>query len=71
MDSIPSNVLALLADADQAGVNMKSPKAVVTHLLGQGEKESILYFYKPNSIEFDFDKYNKAVEVMRAQKNKM
>lgn len=71
MDSIPSNVLALLADADQAGVNMKSPKAVVTHLLAQGEKESILYFYKPNSIEFDFDKYNKAVEVMKAQKNKM
>ncbi|MFD1030824.1 hypothetical protein [Metaplanococcus flavidus] len=69
MNSIPSNILALLADADHAGVNMKSPKAVVTHLLAHGEKESILYFYKPNSLEFDFDKYNKAVEVMKEQKN--
>ncbi len=69
MPNIPPNILALLADADQAGVNMKSPKAVVTHLLAHGEKESILYFYKPNSLEFDFDKYNEAVEVMRKQKN--
>lgn len=69
MNSIPPNILALLADADIAGVDMKSPKAVVTHLLAHGEKESILYFYKPNSIEFDFAKYNEAVEVMRKQKN--
>lgn len=69
MSSIPPNILSLLADADYAGVNMKSPKAVVTHLLAHGEKESILYFYKPNSLEFDFDKYNEAVEVMKKQKN--
>lgn len=69
MNSIPPNILSLLADADYAGVNMKSPKAVVTHLLAHGEKESILYFYKPNSLEFDFDKYNEAVEVMKKQKN--
>lgn len=69
MTNIPSNILELLADADQAGVNMKSPKAVVTHLLAHGEKESILFFYKPNSLEFDFDKYNEAVEAMRKQKN--
>lgn len=69
MSNIPPNILALLGDADHAGVNMKSPKAVVTHLLAHGEKESILFFYKPNSLEFDFDKYNEAVEVMRKQKN--
>lgn len=69
MHSIPPHILALLADADQAGVNMKSPKAVVTHLLAHGEKDSILFFYKPNSIEFDFDKYEKAVETMKKHKN--
>lgn len=69
MNTIPPNILSLLADADHAGVNMKSPKAVVTHLLAHGEKESILFFYKPNSLEFDFDKYNRAVEIMREKKN--
>lgn len=69
MNNIPPNILALLADADHAGVNMKSPKAVVTHLLAHGEKESILFFYKPNSLEFDFDKYNNAVQIMKQQKN--
>lgn len=69
MTNIPPNIMELLTDADQAGVNMKSPKAVVTHLLAHGEKESILFFYKPNSLEFDFDKYNEAVEVMRKQRN--
>lgn len=69
MNKIPPNILELLADADHAGVNMKSPKAVVTHLLAHGEKESILFFYKPNSLEFDFDKYNQAVEIMKEQKN--
>ena len=69
MNSIPPQILSLLADADHAGINMKSPKEVVTHLLAHGEKESILYFYKPNSLEFDFDKYTKAVEVMKEQKN--
>ncbi|WP_033542458.1 hypothetical protein [Planococcus sp. CAU13] len=69
MKKIPPNILALLADADNAGVNMKSPKAVVTHLLAHGEKESILFFYKPNSLEFDFDKYNEAVGIMKEQKN--
>ncbi|WP_203332820.1 hypothetical protein [Planococcus beigongshangi] len=69
MTKFPSNILELLADADQAGVNMASPKAVVTHLLAHGEKENILFFYKPNSVEFDFDKYNEAVELMKKQKN--
>lgn len=44
MTKFPSNILELLADADQAGVNMASPKAVVTHLLAHGEKENILFF---------------------------
>lgn len=69
MTEFPSDILELLACADHAGVNMSSPKAVVTHLLAQGEKESILFFYKPNSVEFDFDKYNEAVEIMKKQKN--
>lgn len=69
MTKFPPNILELLAAADHAGVNMSSPKAVVTHLLAQGEKESILFFYKPNSVEFDFDKYNEAVDTMRQQKN--
>lgn len=65
MEAIPEEILAKLAQAAQAGVDMRSPKAVVTHMLGQGEKESILYFYKPGTIEFDFDKYESAVKEMR------
>lgn len=69
MNEIPEEILSKLADADQAGVNMRSPKAVVTHLLAQGEKESILFFYKPGTIEFDFDKYERAVKEMKRRKN--
>ena len=58
-----------LADANQAGIDMNSPKAVVTFLLAQGEKDSILFFYKPNSVEFDFDKFNGAVAEMSERKN--
>lgn len=69
MEVIPETILAKLAQAQQAGVDMRSPKAVVTHLLAQGEKESILYFYKPGTIEFDFDKYGFAVEEIRKRGN--
>lgn len=48
---------------------MTSPKAVITFLLSQGEKESILFFYKPNSVEFDFDQYNKAIKEMNEKTN--
>lgn len=68
MNNTPEPILLKLADADQAGIDMKSPKAVVTFLLSQGEKESILFFYKPNSVEFDFDKFAGAVEEMNKQK---
>ena len=69
MSSFTEEILAKLADAEQAGIDMKSPKAVVTHMLAQGEKESILFFYKPNSLEFDFDKFNEAVAEMQQRKN--
>ncbi|RNF40461.1 hypothetical protein [Planococcus salinus] len=69
MSKIPEEILSKLADAEQAGINMKSPKAVVTHMLAQGEKESILFFYKPGTIDFDFDKYDYAVKEMRQRKN--
>jgi len=69
MSAIPAEILKKLADADRAGVNMKSPKAVVAHMLAQGEKESILFFYKPNSLEFDFDKFHGAVQEMRNRKS--
>ncbi|MGI2327019.1 hypothetical protein [Planococcus sp. YIM B11945] len=58
-----------LAQADQAGVDLASPKAVVSHMLAQGEKEAILFFYKPNSVEFDFDKYRSLVEEMQNKKS--
>lgn len=58
-------ILLKLADAKQAGVDMRSPKALVTYLLGLGDKEAILYFYKPGSVEFDFEKYAAAVEEMQ------
>ena len=69
MSSFTEEILAKLADAEQAGIDMKSPKAVVTHMLAQGEKESILFFYKPNSLEFDFDKFNEAMAEMQQRKN--
>ncbi|MDQ0427547.1 hypothetical protein QOZ98_000372 [Planomicrobium stackebrandtii] len=69
MSKTPENILAKLSDANHAGIDMKSPKAVVTFLLSQGEKESILFFYKPGSVEFDFDKYDAAVAEMNEKKN--
>lgn len=64
----PAPILDLLKNAEAAGVDMRSPKAVVTHWLSLGEKANILYFYKPNSLEFDFDKYEKAVKEMQERK---
>ncbi|MBT2569540.1 hypothetical protein [Planococcus sp. ISL-110] len=69
MSKTPENILTKLADANQAGIDMKSPKAVVTFMLAQGEKDSILFFYKPDSVEFDFDKFNGAVAEMKERKN--
>lgn len=69
MSKIPENILTKLADANQAGIDMDSPKAVVTFWLAQGEKDTVLFFYKPNSVEFDFDKFNKAVAEMTDCKN--
>lgn len=54
-------MLAKLRDAEKAGVDLSSPKAVVTHMLQQGDKETILSFYKPGTVEFDFDRYRKLV----------
>ncbi|ANU10713.1 hypothetical protein A1A1_09606 [Planococcus antarcticus DSM 14505] len=69
MSNTPENIVIKLSDANQAGIDMSSPKAVVTFLLAQGEKESILFFYKPGSVEFDFDKFNTAVAEMKERKN--
>ena len=69
MKKTPENILTKLADANQAGIDMGSPKAVVTFLLDQGEKNSILFFYKPNSIEFDYDKFTGAVAEMNKRQN--
>ncbi|MDN7241064.1 hypothetical protein QWY14_04640 [Planococcus sp. N028] len=68
MTKTPQEILQKLNQAEQLGVDMASPKAVVNHMLAQGEKSSILYFYKPNSVEFDFDKFNAAVAEMRQMK---
>lgn len=68
MSATPEAILGKLAAAEQAGIDMKSPKAVVDFMLAEGEKASILYFYKPKSVEFDFDKYYAAVEEMRQTK---
>lgn len=62
-------ILQKLKQAEQSGIDMNSAKAVVDHMLAQGEKQSILYFYKPNSLEFDFDKFSSAVAEMQQQKN--
>ncbi|MBZ5202228.1 hypothetical protein HU147_13455 [Planomicrobium chinense] len=65
MSAVPTEILDKLAHAESSGINMTSPKAVVDHMLAQGEKEAILFFYKPKSLEFDFDKFHQAVEEMR------
>ncbi|MFD1862673.1 hypothetical protein [Planococcus chinensis] len=70
MPATPEAILEKLAAAEKAGADMKSPKAVVDFMLSQGEKESILYFYKPKSVEFDFEKYHAAVDEMRQAKQK-
>lgn len=53
--------MELLERAQKAGVDLNSPKAFVTYLLQQGEKGSVLSFYKPNSVEFDLKKFNELV----------
>jgi hypothetical protein len=68
MSTTPQEILNKLSTAEQSGVDMSSAKAVVNHMLAQGEKESILYFYKPNSLEFDFDKFRDAVKEMQQHK---
>ncbi|PSL41929.1 hypothetical protein B0H99_101175 [Planomicrobium soli] len=70
MNTTPKEIIQKLSNAEQEGIDMASPKAVVNHMLVQGEKQSILYFYKPNTLEFDFDKYNNAVAEMRRHKQK-
>lgn len=56
-----------LQEAFDSGVDLSSPKAFVTHLLGRGEKDAVLWFYKPNSVEFDFDRYKKLVAYITGQ----
>lgn len=68
MAATPTSILDNLAAAEQSGIDMTSPKAVVDYMLAQGERQSILYFYKPNSVEFDFEKYANIVEEMRTRK---
>ena len=67
MSTTPKEILQKLSAAERSGIDMASPKAVVNFMLAQGEKQSILYFYKPKSVEFDFDKYEDAVAEMRQQ----
>ena len=68
MATTPTAILDSLAAAETSGVDMASPKAVVDFMLAQGERQSILYFYKPNSVEFDFDKFTGIVEEMQTRK---
>ncbi|MBB5178640.1 hypothetical protein HNQ44_000062 [Planomicrobium koreense] len=68
MPVTPTAILDSLAAAEKSGVDMGSPKAVVDFMLAQGERQSILYFYKPNSVEFDFDKFEGIVKEMRTRK---
>lgn len=69
MATTPTTILDSLAYAEKSGIDLASPKAVVDFMLAQGERQSILYFYKPNSVEFDFDKYAGIVQEMRSRKN--
>ncbi|WP_198551086.1 hypothetical protein [Planococcus sp. MB-3u-03] len=39
-------MLTKLREADQAGVDVSSPKALVTHMLERGDKDAVLWFYK-------------------------
>ena len=59
-------MLTKLREADQAGVDVSSPKALVTHMLERGDKEAVLWFYKKGSVEFDFDTYRKLVAELKA-----
>ncbi|AQQ53551.1 hypothetical protein [Planococcus lenghuensis] len=65
----PAHILELLHKAEKNGADLSSPKSVVTYWLTLGEKENILWFYKPNSVEFDFDKYTRAVREMKERKS--
>lgn len=58
--------LLKLREADQAGIDLSSPKAVVTYMLAQGDKKAVLWFYKKGSVEFDFDSYHKLVAELKA-----
>ncbi|WP_241535870.1 hypothetical protein [Indiicoccus explosivorum] len=62
----PEQIITLLRKAEKHGADLKSPKSVVSYWLTLGEKENILWFYKPGTIEFDFDKYEQAVKDMKA-----
>lgn len=53
--------MELLERAQKAGIDLNSPKAFVIYLLQQGEKGAVLSFYKPNSVEFDLEKFNELV----------
>ena len=68
MAATPTVILDSLTAAEKSGVDLASPKAVVDFMLAQGERQSILYFYKPNSVEFDFDKFTGIVEEMQTRK---
>ncbi len=59
-------MLSKLREAERAGIDLSSPKAVVTHMLAQGDKEAVLWFYKKGSVEFDFDYYRKLVAELKA-----
>ncbi|MFP3321881.1 hypothetical protein R0K05_02190 [Planococcus sp. SIMBA_160] len=59
-------MLSKLREAEHAGIDLSSPKAVVTHMLAQGDKEAVLWFYKKGSVEFDFDYYRKLVAELKA-----
>lgn len=60
-------MLAKLREADQAGIDVSSPKAVITHMLARGDKDAVLWFYKKGSVEFDFDYYRKLVAELQAK----
>ena len=59
-------MLSKLREAERADIDLSSPKAVVTHMLAQGDKEAVLWFYKKGSVEFDFDYYRKLVAELKA-----
>ena len=61
----PDHIIDLLKKAEANGADLRSPQSVVSYWLTLGEKENILWFYKPGTIEFDFDKYERAVKDLK------